>query len=84
MRRKPGMESRLRDDRGGRRERDGRANGNDRNDRTEDQQRGDGPDGANPEEIGYDSFGGQGGIHVPSFSSDVNPPPVLMPVPGAG
>uniref|UniRef100_A0A1J3ENV3 Serrate RNA effector molecule n=1 Tax=Noccaea caerulescens TaxID=107243 RepID=A0A1J3ENV3_NOCCA len=84
MRRKPGMENRLRDDRGGRRERDGRANGNDRNDRPEDQQRGDGPDGANPEEVGYDSFGGQGGIHVPSFSSDVNPPPVLMPVPGAG
>ncbi|CAA7022662.1 unnamed protein product [Microthlaspi erraticum] len=84
MRRKPGMESRLRDDRGGRRERDGRGNGNDRNDRPEDQQRSDGPEGANPEEGGYDAFGAQGGIHVPSFSSDVNPPPVLMPVPGAG
>ncbi|CAH2060796.1 unnamed protein product [Thlaspi arvense] len=82
MRRKQGMENRLRDDRGGRRERDGRVNGNDRIDRSEDQQRGDGngPDGANPN----DAFGGQGGVHIPSFSSDVNPPPVLMPVPGAG
>ncbi|KFK32423.1 hypothetical protein AALP_AA6G240000 [Arabis alpina] len=86
LRRKPGMENRLRDDRGGRRERDGRANGNDRMDRLEDQQRGDGdgPDGANSGEVGYDAFGGQGGMHVPSFSSDINPPPVLMPVPGAG
>lgn len=84
MRRKQGMENRLRDDRGGRRERDGQANGNDRNDRLEDQHRGDGdgPDGANPEQVGYDAFGGQGGVHVPS--SDINPPPVLMPVPGAG
>ncbi|KAL1225880.1 Serrate RNA effector molecule [Cardamine amara subsp. amara] len=80
----PGMENRLRDDRGGRRERDGRANGNDRNDRSDDQQRGDGPDGTNSEGVGYDAFGGQGGIHVPPFASDMNPPPVLMPVPGAG
>ncbi|KAF8109809.1 hypothetical protein N665_0091s0038 [Sinapis alba] len=89
MRRKPSMESRLRDDRGGRRERYGRANGNDRIDRSEDQQRGDGNglNGANPEEGGgggYDAFDGQGGVHVPSYSSDINPPPVLMPVPGAG
>ncbi|ESQ50106.1 hypothetical protein EUTSA_v10001921mg [Eutrema salsugineum] len=85
MRRKPGMENRLRDDRGGRRERDGRANGNDRVDRSEDQQRGDGdgPDGAN-QEGGYEAFGGQAGVHVPPYSSDINPPPVLMPVPGAG
>lgn len=79
MRRKPSMESRLRDDRGGRRERD-------RIDRSEDQQRGDGngPNGPNPEEGGYDAFGGQGGVHVPSYSADMNAPPVLMPVPGAG
>ncbi|CAL9234449.1 unnamed protein product [Arabidopsis halleri] len=83
MRRRPGMENRLRDDRGVRRERDGPANGNDRNDRSEDQQRGDG-DGGNPREVGYDAFGGQGGVHVPPFSSDINPPPMLMPVPGAG
>lgn len=32
----------------------------------------------------FDSFGGQG-IHVaPPFPSDIHPPPVLMPVPGAG
>ncbi|CAN8247046.1 unnamed protein product [Cochlearia groenlandica] len=73
MRRKPGMENRLRDDRGGHRERDGRTNGNERMDWSEDQQRGDGD--------GNDAFGG---VNVPSFSSDINPPPVLMPVPGAG
>ncbi|XP_010510813.1 PREDICTED: serrate RNA effector molecule-like [Camelina sativa] len=86
MRRKPGMEHRLRDDRSGRRERDGRANGNDRNDRSEDQLGGDGdgPDGGNSVEGRYDAFGGQGGVHVPPFSSDINAPPVLMPVPGAG
>ncbi|KAG2327343.1 hypothetical protein Bca4012_036353 [Brassica carinata] len=84
MRRKPGMENRLRDDRGGRR--DGRAYGNDRNDRSEDQQRGDGngPNGPNPEEGGFDAFGGQGGFQVPSYSADMNAPPMLMPVPGAG
>ncbi|KAF8111146.1 hypothetical protein N665_0076s0141 [Sinapis alba] len=84
MRRKPGMENRLRDDRGGRR--DGRAYGNDRIDRSEDQQRGDGngPNGPNPEEGGFDAFGGQGGFQVPSYSADMNAPPMLMPVPGAG
>lgn len=76
MRRKPSMENRLRDDRGGRRERD-------RIDRPEDQQRGDG-NGPNPEEGGYEAFGGQGGVHVPPYSADMNAPPVLMPVPGAG
>ncbi|KAG2331869.1 hypothetical protein Bca52824_003049 [Brassica carinata] len=86
MRSKPSMANRLRDDRGVRREHDGRDNGNDRIDRSEDRQRGDGnsPDGANPEEGGGYAFGGQGGANVPSYSSDINPPPVLMPVPGAG
>ncbi|XP_010544316.1 PREDICTED: serrate RNA effector molecule-like isoform X2 [Tarenaya hassleriana] len=84
FRRKPGIENRLRDDRG-RRDRDGRANVNDRFDRSDNPQPGEGdaPDGCNPDEAGYDAFGEQG-VHVPPFSSDIPPPPVLMPVPGAG
>ncbi|CAH8381793.1 unnamed protein product [Eruca vesicaria subsp. sativa] len=72
MRRKPSMESRLRDDRGVRREEEGR-------------ERWWCPNGVNSKECGgYGAFDGQGGVHVPSHSSDVNPPPVLMPVPGVG
>nr|XP_034892989.1 serrate RNA effector molecule-like isoform X1 [Populus alba] len=79
----------LKDERGNRRERDNRANGNERFDRSENPQSGDfqsndGPDGGNHDEAMFDTFGGQG-IHVPSpFPSDIAPPPVLMPVPGAG
>nr|GMD17638.1 Serrate RNA effector molecule [Ipomoea batatas] len=40
-------------------------------------------DGGNPDEQMFDTFGGQG-IHVAGFPSDIVPPPVLMPVPGAG
>ncbi|KAJ6410119.1 hypothetical protein OIU84_009589 [Salix udensis] len=78
----------LKDERG-RRERDNRANGNERFDRSENPQSGDfqsndGPDGGNHDEAMFDTFGGQG-IHVPPpFPSDIAPPPVLMPVPGAG
>ncbi|CAA0841375.1 Serrate RNA effector molecule [Striga hermonthica] len=84
QRRRPGMDNRLRDERGNRRERDGRANGNDRFDRSENPQSGDfaNSDGNNPDEPLFDSFGGQG-IPVAAFPSDI-PPPVLMPVPGAG
>ncbi|XP_010523115.1 PREDICTED: serrate RNA effector molecule [Tarenaya hassleriana] len=84
IRRKPGIGNRLRDDRG-RRDRDGRTNGNDRFDRSDNPQSGDSeaPEGGKPDEAEYDSFGGQG-VHVPPFSSDIPPPPVLMPVPGAG
>ncbi|KAF9676333.1 hypothetical protein SADUNF_Sadunf09G0127800 [Salix dunnii] len=79
----------LKDERGNRRERDNRANGNERFDRSENPQSGDfqsndGPDGGNHDEAMFDTFGGQG-IHVPPpFPSDIAPPPVLMPVPGAG
>ncbi|XP_011004379.1 PREDICTED: serrate RNA effector molecule-like [Populus euphratica] len=79
----------LKDERGNRRERDNRANGNERFDRSENPQSGDfqsndGPDGGNRDEAMFDTFGAQG-IHVPSpFPSDIAPPPVLMPVPGAG
>ncbi|GER54713.1 serrate RNA effector molecule [Striga asiatica] len=84
QRRRPGMDNRLRDERGNRRERDGRANGNDRFDRSENPQSGDfaNSDGNNTDEPLFDSFGGQG-IPVAAFPSDI-PPPVLMPVPGAG
>ncbi|KAG4135419.1 hypothetical protein ERO13_D08G213400v2 [Gossypium hirsutum] len=84
------MENRLKDERGLRRERDNRANGSDRFDRSENPQssdfpsNNDGPDGGNHDDPMFDAFGGQG-MHVAApFSSDIAPPPVLMPVPGAG
>lgn len=88
MRRRPGLDGRLRDERGGRRDRENRANV-DRFDRSDNPQSGDfqanndGTSGGNPDEAMFDSFGGQG-IPVASFPSDIAPPPVLMPVPGAG
>lgn len=85
QRRRLGLENRLRDDRGIRRERDNRANGGERFDRSENPQSADkdGADGGDGDDPMYDSFGGQG-IHVAPFASDIPPPPVLMPVPGAG
>ncbi|XVF05637.1 hypothetical protein REPUB_Repub05bG0189700 [Reevesia pubescens] len=84
------LENRLKDERGARRERDNRANGSDRYDRSENPQssdfpsNNDGPDGGNRDDPIFDAFGGQG-MHVAApFSSDIAPPPVLMPVPGAG
>ncbi|GMI88927.1 SERRATE [Hibiscus trionum] len=84
------MENRLKDEHGSRKERDNRANGSDRFDRSENPQSGDfpssndGPDGGNNDDPMFDAFGGQG-MHVAApFSSDIAPPPVLMPVPGAG
>ncbi|KAL0437120.1 UNVERIFIED_CONTAM: Serrate RNA effector molecule [Sesamum radiatum] len=87
QRRRPGLDNRLKDERGNRRERDNRTNGNERFDRSENPQSGDfanndGASGNNPDEPMFDSFGGQG-IPVAAFASDI-PPPVLMPVPGAG
>ncbi|PON74082.1 Zinc finger, C2H [Parasponia andersonii] len=90
QRRRLGMDGRLKDERGNRRERDNRANGVERYDRFENLQqnefpsKNDGPDGGNLDESMHDSFGGQG-LHVaPPFPSDIPTPPVLMPVPGAG
>lgn len=85
QRRRLGLENRLRDDRGIRRERDNRANGGERFDRSENPQSADkdGADGGDGDDPMYDSFGGQG-LHVAPFASDIPPPPVLMPVPGAG
>ncbi|KAK3205514.1 hypothetical protein Dsin_019560 [Dipteronia sinensis] len=90
MRRRLGAENRLKDERGNRRERDYRANGGDRYDRSDNAQssdfpsNNDGPDGANRDDPMFDAFGGQGIPVGPPFPSDIPPPPVLMPVPGAG
>nr|GME08024.1 Serrate RNA effector molecule [Ipomoea batatas] len=80
QRRRPGLDGRLKDDRGGRRDRIG-----ERFDRADNSQLADfqSKDGGNPDEQMFDTFGGQG-IHVAGFPSDIVPPPVLMPVPGAG
>ncbi|XP_044479721.1 serrate RNA effector molecule-like [Mangifera indica] len=89
LRRKLVPGNRLKDERGNRRGRDYGANGSDRYDRPDSVQssefplNNDGPDGASHDESVFDAFGG--GIRVgPPFSSDIAPPPVLMPVPGAG
>ncbi|KAG8371074.1 hypothetical protein BUALT_Bualt13G0049100 [Buddleja alternifolia] len=85
QRRRPGLENRLKDERGNRRDRDDRANGNERFDRSDNPHSGDfasNNDGNNPDDPMFDSFGGQG-IPVGPFPSEI-PPPVLMPVPGAG
>ncbi|CAH9083164.1 unnamed protein product [Cuscuta epithymum] len=82
QRRRPGLEGRLKDDRGGRRDRSNeRFDRNDSSQLADFQSNNDG--GTNPDEQMYDSFGGQG-IPVAGFPSDIVPPPVLMPVPGAG
>ncbi|KAK4492319.1 hypothetical protein RD792_003122 [Penstemon davidsonii] len=86
QRRRPGLENRIKDDRGNRIERDNR--GNERFDRSDNPQSGDfssnndGAPGENADDPMFDTFGGQG-ISVGPFSSDI-PPSVLMPVPGAG
>ncbi|KAM3692441.1 hypothetical protein ACB098_08G086900 [Castanea mollissima] len=90
IRRRLGSDNRLKDERGSRRERDNRANGGEKYDRSENLHPSDylsnkdGPDGGNLDEPMYDTFGGQGMHGAPPFPSDIAPPPVLMPVPGAG
>lgn len=90
LRRKLGSDNRLKDERGNRRDRDYRANGSDRYDRSDNAQSSDFPsnddvpEGANRDESMFDTFGGQGIRVAPPFPSDIPPPPVLMPVPGAG
>lgn len=87
QRRRFGADVRLKDERVNRRERDNRGERYDRFEnlqQSEFQSKNDGPDGGNLDESMLDSFGGQG-LHVaPPFPSDIPPPPVLMPVPGAG
>lgn len=85
QRRRPGADNRLKDDRGPRRDRE--RNGGERFDRSEnppaDSTNNDGSDKGNPDEPIFDNFGGQG-LRVAPFAPDIPPPPVLMPVPGAG
>ncbi|KAK4764239.1 hypothetical protein SAY87_013677 [Trapa incisa] len=78
-----GLEGRLRDDRGLRRDRDGRPLRSDNTQLGDLQADQDDTDGSNRDDPMFDTFGGQG-IHVAPFGSDIPPPPVLMPVPGAG
>ncbi|XP_062171529.1 serrate RNA effector molecule isoform X4 [Alnus glutinosa] len=89
LRHRLGSDNRLKDERGNHRERDNRANGSEKYDRSENpqssdfQSNNDGSDGGNLDEPMYETFGGQG-MRVTPFPSDIPPPPVLMPVPGAG
>ncbi|URE15485.1 Pyridoxamine 5'-phosphate oxidase [Musa troglodytarum] len=78
------LDGRLRDERGNRRETNRNDGDDDRHDRTDNSPR-DANDGSEVENHGkplYDAYGGQG-LHG-AFPSDIPPPPVLMPVPGAG
>ncbi|KAK1269881.1 Serrate RNA effector molecule [Acorus gramineus] len=92
QRRRPGLDSRLRDDRGGRREhvRSDKGNDEEKYDKIENSPSRDfvssngGPEGGNSDEAMYDAFGAQGLRGAPPFASDIPPPPILMPVPGAG
>ncbi|XP_027339825.1 serrate RNA effector molecule-like isoform X4 [Abrus precatorius] len=78
LKRRLGLEGRLKDDRGNRRDQD-----------RSDRMNGDRPDGSpsherqmgNHDEAMYDAYGGPA---VPFTSDMPPPPPVLMPVPGAG
>lgn len=81
--RKFNLDNRLRDDRGSHRDRDNRAGGErfDRNDNMN--LNDDGPDGIQ-DDPGFDAYDGQGTHGGPQFSSEMAPPSVLMPVPGAG
>ncbi|KAF3684891.1 serrate RNA effector molecule isoform X1 [Capsicum chacoense] len=84
-----GPVGRVKDDRGNRRDHDGRGNGGERFDRsvnpqsTDFQSKNDGASKDRPGEHMFDTSGGQG-IPVAPFSSDMAPLPILMPVPGAG
>ncbi|GJU35580.1 serrate RNA effector molecule [Tanacetum coccineum] len=82
QRQRPGIGDRLKDDRDFRRDRN---NGGDRFDKGENPDssefQSNNDDGGHDDQM-FDSFSGQG-VHA-QFPSDVPPPPVLMPVPGAG
>ncbi|KAG2672549.1 hypothetical protein I3760_13G046400 [Carya illinoinensis] len=91
QRRRLGLEGRLRDDRGNRRdhERIDRVNDGERFDRTDNSPSRDRQSKPGILEVGnhdesmYDAFSGQGMNAVGPFPSDITPP-VFMPVPGAG
>ncbi|XP_074303079.1 serrate RNA effector molecule-like [Silene latifolia] len=87
QRRRPGVDNRMKDDRGNRRDRD--RNNGERFERPENHQPdfpasdNDGQDKGNSDEPIFDNFPGQG-VPVATFTTDMGPPPLLMPVPGAG
>ncbi|KAL8140942.1 hypothetical protein V2J09_006963 [Rumex salicifolius] len=78
QRRRPLLENRLKDDRPNRRDREARGNGNERFDKSDN----DDPEKDNSDEPMFEKFGGQG-MSASPFAPDM-PPSVLMPVPGAG
>ncbi|KAJ8480591.1 hypothetical protein OPV22_024318 [Ensete ventricosum] len=84
QRRGPPLGNRLRDERGYRRESDRNDRDDNRHDRIDNSPRdaNDGLEGDDNEKPLHEAYGGQG-LHG-AFPSDVPPPPVLMPVPGAG
>ncbi|CAL9062312.1 unnamed protein product [Musa banksii] len=84
MQKKRLLDGRLRDERGNRREPNRNDGDDDRHDRTDNSPRdaNDGSEVENHDKPLYDAYGGQG-LHG-AFPSDIPPPPVLMPVPGAG
>ncbi|GAB2265795.1 hypothetical protein Dimus_000830 [Dionaea muscipula] len=82
-RRRPLSDNWFKDERGSHKERDPRGNGAERIDRSDSPQgKNDYLDKGNDEPM-LDAFGGQD-IHASSFSPDIPPPPVLIPVPTAG
>ncbi|KAJ1376811.1 Zinc finger C2H2-type [Sesbania bispinosa] len=84
LKRRLGIEGRLRDDRGNRRDHDrsDRINDGDRPAISPSRERSKALEMGNQDETMYDTYAGPG---VPPFTSDMPPPPpVLMPVPGAG
>ncbi|XP_071706255.1 serrate RNA effector molecule-like [Rutidosis leptorrhynchoides] len=84
QRHRPGGDNRMKDERGPNREYDNRANGGERLDRDENDQSMELKYG-NPDDPMFDNYGGGQGLHnVTQFPSEIPPPPVLMPVPGAG
>nr|XP_010927259.1 serrate RNA effector molecule isoform X2 [Elaeis guineensis] len=85
-RRRSVLDNRLRDERGNRREHDRADRDDDRYDRADHSPSHDangGAEGGSHDEPMYDAFGVQG-LHGGPFPADIPPPPVLMPVPGAG
>ncbi|CAL9117499.1 unnamed protein product [Musa textilis] len=83
QRRRPLLDNRLRDERGNCRDLDRNDRDDDRHDRSDNSSRdGNGSlEGENHDKLLYDAYGGQG-LHG-AFPSDI-PPPLLLPVPGAG
>ncbi|WOK94381.1 serrate RNA effector molecule-like isoform X1 [Canna indica] len=83
QRRRPALD-RLRDERGNRKDIDRNDRDDDRHDRPDKSPRDAAgvPEGENNDKPHYDAYGAQG-LHG-AYPSDIPPPPLLLPVPGAG